>query len=105
MLCIYYRRLCDHYKLQKSEHRKLVKFTKKSYYQGIISSSDNPTKFAWNLISEVCGNNCNKKNVSLKTNEEILVEEATTVATWFNVFFNNTLAEISVYVTAVCTRH
>lgn len=78
------------YKQQKKDHVNLVNATRKNYYQNIVRSSDNPSRSAWNLVSDFTNGNKPKKPISLLSDgENHLIEKQCEVASAFNVFFGN----------------
>nr|CAI5828045.1 unnamed protein product [Callosobruchus analis] len=90
-----YPELEDIYKKAKTNHKRLISFTKKLYYQDKISLSDNPVKAAWNTIHEL--SNKPKRggnNISISHNN-IIIDGKKDVAEHFNEYFYNSPINIS----------
>lgn len=58
------------------------------------SNIQNLLRLQEEIIIKVSVSNCNRTNVSLKTNEGILVDEPTTVVNLYNLFFKKASIEV-----------
>ena len=70
----------------KKVHAVLVENTKKQYYQNKIINSDNPSKVAWRVISELSGKIKNLNNIALNYNGE-LCEDPEELSFLFSEYF------------------
>ena len=78
--------MLDYYKLEKKKHTQLVCDTKKSYYQSRICKSENPSKEAWRVVSEVANNSIINQNIEVKVNGSV-EKNPEIIANTFNAFF------------------
>lgn len=83
-----YPELSVEYKRVKKEHINLVERTKKSFFQNKIINSANPSRAAWNVLSEISNKN-NKINNIQVLEEGILHTDPNAVALAFNNYFIN----------------
>lgn len=73
----------------KKEHIKLVRDTKRSFYQNRILSSTNTTKACWQVVNQLTNKKSQHKNIVLCDQENKPVREPLAVANTFNSFFKN----------------
>lgn len=90
-----YPELASLYKEARRKHANLIKKIKREYYQRRIANSDNPSRTAWSMVSELSGKNRGSRNanISLSSNG-VLVEDPRAVANLFNKFFVNAPVEL-----------
>lgn len=83
------------YKDAKKQHTKLVRETKKSFYQNKIFSSDSTTKACWQVVNQVTNKKpMQKNNITLRNHKNERVNEPASLSNIFNDFFNNAPNEI-----------
>lgn len=78
--------LKDVYIQAKQNHIKLLNSVKKNFYQKQIMSSDNPSKSAWQVISELSGKNKKQNNFTI-SHEGKQIQDPNVIASTFNSFF------------------
>lgn len=82
------------YDRAKQEHTKLIKDTKRQYYQSKIEKSDNLNKTAWVILDEVTGKDREvNKNINLKLND-VVEDDPIKIACSFNAFFQKAPLEV-----------
>jgi Reverse transcriptase (RNA-dependent DNA polymerase) len=76
------------YKCQKKNHELLVNASKKLFYQTKIDNSDNPSRTAWGVLSELSNKSKTKKDIIIREGD-ITVEDPQIVANIFGEHFKN----------------
>jgi predicted Holliday junction resolvase-like endonuclease len=88
---------CFHeaYKTARNDVNRLIKNTKASYFQGVISNSKNNSKEMWRNINQLIGKTSKTTNVtSVKSNDQILTNKDD-IAETFNDYFSKIGTELS----------
>lgn len=78
----------------KKEHSKLVRDTKKNFFQNIINTSQSTTKSCWRVVNQITNKKSQHKNIVLRDHENKSVDDPAKIAATFNGFFRNAPNEI-----------
>lgn len=82
--------ITEAYNIAKKNHSRLIKDTKKCYYQNKIIHSDNPARSAWKVVAELSNKNKSFNNIIINNNDGVIHEHPQIVASLFNEFFIET---------------
>lgn len=74
----------------KKKHSMLIKNTKKSFYQNLISESNNNTKALWSVVNQLSNRNNVNRNLRIK-HDNNTVSDHKDIAKKFNKFFVETV--------------
>jgi hypothetical protein len=85
----------DRYKVYRNLYNRLIRISRKMYYEKVLSDNKNNLRKTWQILYEALNKPTAKQKISKLKVNNTLFEDPTDIASKFNTFFTSIASEIS----------